>query len=78
MIRAGRGTLASAAIVLIALGMLMVGQVSADGIVRVRTEPEVISLTFSGLGEVSFAGIGSDSSVDTAGSGITVTNLRRR
>ena len=75
MIRAGRGTLASAAIVLIALGMLLVGQVSADEIVRVRTEPEVISLTFSGLGEVSFAGIGSDSSVDTAGSGITVTNL---
>ena len=65
MVRATRGTLASAAIVLVALGMLLVGQASAGEIVRVRTTPQTISIAISGLGEVSFPGIGNNDSRDT-------------
>ena len=76
MVRATRGTLASAAIVLVALGMLLVGQASAGEIVRVRTTPQTISIAISGLGEVSFPGIGNNDSRDTLpSSGLTVTNL---
>ena len=57
MVRATRGTLASAAIVLVALGMLLVGQASAGEIVRVRTTPQTISIAISGLGEVSSRGL---------------------